>query len=179
MSFGSPIFAWNTEPDHARLQDRFTSPQELREAKSFLRAFRFKMRFGELTRTRLRLLRFELQDNVAQCDWLARPADQWDAGLGIELARRHASQQALKDAIAMRALLFKSARSLQSGDFRVYRDSSQHGRQLIATGRVERTDQDARHIRSLAMRAKLLGFKFTLEDEVLIAIPTGFEPCYA
>jgi hypothetical protein len=50
---------------------------------------------------------------------------------------------------------------------RFYRET-QSGRELIAAGRVERGDRVARNVRSLAMRAKLLGFQFNFEDEVLL-----------
>ena len=70
-------------------------------------------------------------------------------------------------------MLFQTLRGLDRGELRIYRET-QSGRELIAAGRVERRDRVARNVRSLAMRAKLLGFRFAFEGDVLLRM--GAEP---
>jgi hypothetical protein len=141
--------------------------ESLYAAGEFVRALRVKLRFGELTRAPLRLLRLEVTETDVQCDLLARHADRWDAGLSGKVRLRNEAQQALQDAIQVRALLFKTLPGLDRGEMRIYRET-QNGRELIAAGHVERRDRVARNVVSLAMRAKLLGFQFNFEDEVLL-----------
>src|ERR1700728_5400633 len=106
MSFGSAIFpsdpyrkAWPAEGEGGLVK-------QLYKAGQFLRGIRVQMRFGELTRAPLRLLRLQMIDDVVECDWLARSPDRWDADLSRNVQQRHASLQALRDAIDVRALLF-------------------------------------------------------------------------
>ena len=108
------------------------------QCQPFLRGMRVQMRHGDLSRAPLHLLRFHLEDQVAECDWLACPADIWDRDLRLEIGHRHESLQTLKDAIDVRAS-------------RV-RFNGVH---------------DFRNVRSVAMRAKLMGFRFNFENEVL------------
>ena len=61
---------------------------------------------------------------------------------------------------------------MKTAELRVYRQTSTFARDLIITGCVQRNDHSARSIHSLAMRAKVLGFRFYLEDEVLSKIST-------
>jgi hypothetical protein len=133
----------------------------------FVRALRVKLRFGDLTRSPLRLLRLQVTETAVECDLLARRADSWDAGLSGKVRQRNEAQQALLDAIEVRGLLFKTLRGMDQGELRIYRET-ESGRELIAAGRVERRDRVARNVRSLAMRAKLLGFQFAFEDDVLL-----------
>jgi hypothetical protein len=141
--------------------------ESLCAAGEFVRALRVKLRFGELTRAPLRLLRLQITETDVECDLLARDADRWDAGLSGKVRQRNEAQQALHDAIQVRALLFQTLRGLDRGELRIYRETHS-GRELIAAGRVERRDRVARNVRSLAMRAKLLGFQFAFEDDVLL-----------
>jgi hypothetical protein len=141
--------------------------ESLCAAGEFVRALRVKLRFGELTRSPLRLLRLQITEADVECDLLARRADSWDAGLSSKVRQRNEAQQALQDAIQVRALLFRTLRGLDRGDLKIYRET-ESGRELIAAGRVERRDRVARNVRSLAMRAKLLGFQFTFEDDLLL-----------
>jgi hypothetical protein len=141
--------------------------ESLCAAGEFVRALRVKLRFGELTRAPLRLLRLQLTETDVECDLLARHADRWDAGLSGKVRQRNEAQQALQDAIQVRALLFKTLPGPDRGELRIYRET-QSGRELIAAGRVERRDRVARNVQSLAMRAKLLGFQFIFEDDVLL-----------
>ncbi len=141
--------------------------ESLCAAGEFVRALRVKLRFGELTRSPLHLLRLQVTETDVECDLLARQADRWDAGLSSKVRQRNEAQQALRDAIQVRALLFKTLPGLERGELRIYR-ATQSGRELIAAGRVERRDRVVRNVRSLAMRAKLLGFQFNFEDDVLL-----------
>lgn len=137
----------------------------------FLRKLRIQLRFGELTRAPLRLLRLNILGEIVKCDWLARTSDPWDADLSQGARERHASLQALKDAIDVRALLFETMPHVETGDFRVYRETPNFARELIITGCVQRNDHSSRSIHSIAMRAKVLGFRFYLEGDVLRMIP--------
>jgi hypothetical protein len=63
--------------------------------------------------------------------------------------------------------LFGAVPGLTEGLVRVYRTSSSGENELIIEGTVTRDDPPTREIRSLAMRAKLRGFRFSLEDGIL------------
>jgi len=67
---------------------------------------RIQMRFGELSRAPLGLLRLELRGNSAECDLMCRPADEWDRDIPQRASDLNVSTQALQDAIAVRDLLF-------------------------------------------------------------------------
>lgn len=133
----------------------------------FVRAMRRQMRFGQLSRAPLRLLRFELRGPAAECDWVARPADEWDAGLPERIGNGNASRQALQDAIAVRELLFDALPGIETALFRVFRQSVAGTLELIITGMVDREQEARRNTRSLAKQAKVLGFQFWLEDGTL------------
>jgi hypothetical protein len=81
--------------------------QTLDEIGSFARSFRTKLRFGELSRAPLRLLRFQLQGKDVECDWIARVSDEWDHDLPTAKREFAATQQALEDSLAVRAWLFR------------------------------------------------------------------------
>ena len=136
----------------------------------FVRTLGVRLRYGHLSRAPLRLLRLELRGNAAKCDWVARPADPWDADLPRPVGDRHASAQALEDAIALRGLLFGALPGVTTAVFRVYRGSCSTGPELIIEGTVAREQSAARSVRSLAMRAKLCGLRFWLEDGILEAL---------
>lgn len=135
-----------------------------------LRNWRARLATGELSRAPLRLLRFELGRGGAVCEWIARPPDSWDVGLRPEIGMRHASEQALRDAIAVRALVFKLIPGLDNADFRIYRESSL-GLELIITGEVQRENGCHRRSISTPMRAKLMGLRFELEEGILCGSP--------
>jgi hypothetical protein len=135
----------------------------------FVRGLRVQMRFGELSRAPLRMLRLQLKESTAECDWLARFPDTWDAGLIPEIGQRHASLQALKDAVDVRCLLLLMLPDVDAAYLRIYRETPAHVRELIIAGHVYRTTASFRNVHSVAMRAKLLGFRFSLENEVLRA----------
>jgi hypothetical protein len=136
----------------------------------FLRDLRIQMRFGELTRAPLRLLRFQISEDLVECDWVAREPDPWDADLSRRVGQRHASMQAIQDAIDVRNLLFDIVPGADTALLRAYRSGPGFD-ELIIAGTSERSDRVARSVRSLAMRAQLLGFRFSLDDGILNELP--------
>ena len=167
MSFGSPISPFDPSGENWWLKGSSGLAQQICRVGHFLQDFRVQMRFGTLTRAPLRLLRFQVKDGIAECDWIARAQDQWDADLPREIGKRHASLQALKDAIDIRALLFSTMPDITSARLRVYRDSPAPLRELIIVGSLRRNESSFRSVHSLAMRAKLIGFRFCLENDLL------------
>jgi len=139
----------------------------------FLCRFRVQLRYGELTRAPLKLLRLTVLADSVECDWLARPQDPWDADLPAKMGLRHASLQTLRDAIDVRSLLFRSFSNLDTAYFRIYRDSQDNKQEMIVSGCVQRNDHSSRRLHSLTMRARVLGFRFHLEDEKLLELPRG------
>jgi len=133
----------------------------------FGRALRRQMRFGELSRAPLRLLRIEWRGDRAECDWLARPADEWDRDVSRTVSAGNESEQALRDAIALRELLFDALPDVETATLRVFRQSAQGSRDLIITGTVNRIEEIPQNVSSVAMQAKLLGFQFWFEEGIL------------
>jgi hypothetical protein len=144
--------------------------RQLWDISNFVRGLRIQLRFGELSRAPLRLLRLELYGETVECDWVARPADPWDMDLAPSVNERHASAQALEDAIAIRELLFRLLPDAQAGVLRVFRHGGERDLDLIISGTVAREQLATRHFHSVAMRAKLLGLQFWLEDGNLAAM---------
>jgi hypothetical protein len=136
----------------------------------FVRATRRQMRFGELSRAPLQLLRLEWRGDFVECDWLMRPADEWDRDVPLHVSDRNVSEQALRDAIAVREMLFDALPGVNSAASRVFRPSADGARDLIITGAVTREEEVPRSVSSTAMRAKLLGFQFGIEDGTLEAL---------
>jgi hypothetical protein len=126
----------------------------------FVRARRRQMRFGELSRAPLRLMRLEWRGDVAECDWMARPADEWDREWPTQVSNANFLEQSLQDAIAIRGLLFDALPGVATASLRVFRQSAGGARDLIITGTVTRGEEVPRNVPSTAMRAKLLGFQF-------------------
>ena len=138
------------------------------EIADFLRGLRREMRFGELSRAPLQLLRLELRDQTLACDWMARPADIWDVNLRQPVRERNESMQALADAMAVRDLAFDTLPDLYIAILRAFRPSSaREPPELIIAGSIHRDDPELCERASLAMRAKLSGFRFCLEGERL------------
>jgi hypothetical protein len=98
---------------------------------------------------------------------MCRPADEWDRDIPRRVSDLNVSTQALRDAIAVRDLLFCALPSVETASLRVFRESPAGEDQLIITGTVAREQQTSRYVASVAMRAKLLGLQFWLEDGVL------------
>ena len=80
--------------------------KQLWEAADFIRNVHRRLRFGDLSRAPLKLLRLEVRGEEAECEWMARPADPWDADLQPGVGEQHASSQALEDGLAIRKLIF-------------------------------------------------------------------------
>ena len=152
--------------------------RHLCEVGDFVRRLRIQARFGELSRARLCLLRVQLCGEYAECDWIARPPDPWDAMLPPIVGRRNASTQALHDAIKIQSLLFRVLPDLQKAELRGFRYSPEDSLELIVSGTVNRDVHVPAKVRSLVMRAKLFGFRFWLQDGVLEELQpeTGFPP---
>jgi hypothetical protein len=153
--------------------------EQLSNVSLFLFRLRTQLRFGELTRAPLKLLRLQLVADVVECEWLARSPDIWDADLPARIGRRHSSLQTLRDAIDVRSLLFHAIPDADTVYFRIYRENAAHMREMVVTGCAQRNDNSARAVHSLAMRAKVLGFRFRLEDGILCKMPGDDKPAYA
>ena len=150
--------------------------RQLCEIGDFVRRIRVQTRFGDLSRAKLKLLRFELSGAEAECNLLARPADPWDAGLPAYVADRNVSAQALKDAMSVRALLFRVFPDISRAVLRIYRRSG-NSIELVIAGALQRGEHAPPTVRSLAMRAKLSGFRFWLDDGILESLEP--EECFA
>lgn len=138
------------------------------ELADFIRAMRRRLRFGELSRAPLELRRVELCGSDAECDWNTRPADPWDASLREYEREWNASQQALRDALTIRELLFAAFPQVDRAVLRAFRPSSaREPPELLIAGRVRRCDGTGMRLRSWAMKAKLYGLQFNLEDGIL------------
>jgi hypothetical protein len=141
------------------------------EAADFIRGLRRQMRFGELSRAPLRMLRMEMTEDRAECDWVARPADIWDSDLPSREGDRNASEQALRDAIRIRELVFAALPKVETAILRSLRPAG--GREppeVIITGITTREAPPVLRVPSLVMRAKLCGFHFAMEDGILRAL---------
>lgn len=137
------------------------------EVADFLQRMKTRLRFGDYSRAKLRLLRFELRGETAECEWVARPNDPWDAGLPAHVRDQNQTIQALHDAINIRDALFKSMPAVKCARLRVYRQQEEQEPELIITGSVSREDVPPPRVASLAMRAMLYGLHFRLEDGAL------------
>lgn len=167
MSSVSAVSPFEPESDEWWSKGSSRLAKQLCDASLFYRQLRVQMRFGELTRAPLQLTRFQMKDNVAECDWLARLPDLWDQDLKPEIGQRHASLQALKDAVDVRSLLFYLLPDIDAAYLRIYRRRSAYANDLVIAGHVQRMAPSFRSVHSIVMRAKLLGFRFSLQSDVL------------
>jgi hypothetical protein len=133
-------------------------------ASEFVRRIRSQMRFGERSRAPLRLLRLEVREDIAECEWMARPNDPWDADLPMELRSQNELFQALRDALSVREALFQSLPEVRSATVKVYRRKEQVAPELIISGIFSREDEPPARLSSLVMQAKLCGLRFNLSD---------------
>lgn len=172
MSFSFPLFISPTRDD-GWCSGKPTFAARLLEVGFLFRSWRARLQMGELSRAPLRLLRFEVNEDGAECEWIARQPDPWDADLRPDIGRRHASEQALRDALAVRSVIFTLLPEVDQASLRVYREppsgheSPDRSRELIIAGQVQRYAGVYRPALSTAMRAKLLGLCFVLEDGIL------------
>jgi hypothetical protein len=167
MSTASAISPFDPESENWWSKGTSRLAKRVCDVGLFVRSLRVQMRFGDLTRAPLKMLRLQLNENVAECDWLARVPDAWDASLMPEIGQRHASLQALKDAVDVRGLLFEMLPDVDAAYLRIYRELPTRRRELIIAGHVHRGAASFRSVHSVAMRAKLLGFRFSLENDIL------------
>ena len=143
------------------------------EVADFARAVRREMRFGEISRAPLKLLRMELRNDSVECDWIARPPDIWDSSLRRPVRDRNESQQALLDAITVRNLVFDALPKIDCAVLRAFRQPAREPPEMILLGTVSREAPEVHRVNSLAMRAKLYGFCFILEDGFLRPLHVG------
>ena len=108
-----------------------------------------------------------------ECDWLMRPSDPWDKDLPEHLAKENQTLQALRDAMSLREVIFESFPAVINAELRMFRADGEHRLELVMTGKVNRNNDVFERVASVAMRAKLCGFHFTLkagEMETLTAV---------
>jgi hypothetical protein len=127
----------------------------------FVKQVRSKLRTGELSREPVKLLRLEWKPERVECDWLMRPPDPWDAYIPPHKARENETSQALKDALTLRNMIFKAFPAAEMAELRMFRLEADQ-LDLMMTGTIARNDQFYERVPSMAMRAKLCGFHFTL-----------------
>jgi hypothetical protein len=144
--------------------------KQLWQVAGFLRELQAQVYFGEFSRAPLRLLRLQLQDVTAECDWVARPSDAWDATLPRRTRDQKASLQALQDSMKLRDMLFGLLPEIRLALLRAFRQSAREPPRLIIAGTVTRQLPAVRKVKSTEMRAKLYGFKFWLDDGVLVPL---------
>lgn len=143
------------------------------EIADFIRGMRRELRFGDLSRAPLRLLRLELSGKSVSCDWLARPGDIFDESLDWRQRERNVSEQALCDAIRVRDLVFETLPQVEGAVLRGFRSSeAREPPELIISGVAVREAPHTFRVSSLVMRAKLCGFQFEIKDGILQALKT-------
>lgn len=75
MSLVSSSSSFDPYEENWSLARRPRLAEQLGNVSRFLRGLRVRMRYGELTRAPLRLLRLNLLGEDVKCDWLARAPD--------------------------------------------------------------------------------------------------------
>jgi hypothetical protein len=140
---------------------------ELVNAMEFLDKARRRMRFGIFSRVPLKLLRVEWKEDQVECDWIMRPADPWDKFLPPALVEEHQTLQALRDALNLRDVVFKAFPSVTRADLCMFRVDVDLRHELMMAGTVTRSNEVLQRVSSIAMRAKLCGFRFSLAQGVL------------
>lgn len=143
---------------------------QLWDIADFVRRLSRQLRFGKFSRAPLKLVRFEWRGETAECEWIVRPPDPWDSDLPEELARRNQTLQALCDALVIREILFETIGSVNTARFRAFRPAAGGASELVITGTVSRDDTPPPRVASEAMRARLFGLQFSLEDGVLESV---------
>ena len=141
--------------------------KELLDVADFLSKVRRRLRFGALSREPLLLLRLEWKGDSVVCDWLMRPTDRWDKELPVPLAQENQTLQALRDALNLRELVFKSFPAVSTAKLCMFRANPDRRLDLVMEGSVSRTNDSFERVTSVAMRAKLCGFQFTLKEGAL------------
>src|SRR6202012_3624189 len=90
----------------------FPLTEKLCDLRCFLLRTHMHLRFGQLSRAPLKLIRLEISPEGIDCEYLARASDPWDVGLPERIVQRHFSLQVLRDAIDVRALIFRAMRDI-------------------------------------------------------------------
>jgi len=140
---------------------------ELMQTADFLSRARRRMRYGALSREPLRLMRLEWKETVVECDWLMRAPDVWDRFLPQHLVRSHQSLQALRDALNLRDLVFAAFPRVSQAELRMFRREPDRPLEVLMCGTVHRANEIMQRVPSVAMRAKLCGFEFSLAEGIL------------
>jgi hypothetical protein len=96
MTFVSAASPFDPYTDEWTSEGRPRLGEQFFKVGHFLHGLRVRMRFGEISRAPLRLLRLNLLGEVVKCDWLARAPDPWDKDLSQSIGERHASLQTLR-----------------------------------------------------------------------------------
>ncbi len=135
--------------------------RDLLDAADFLRRVRRRMRFGEFSREPLKLLRLEWKEDAVECDWLMRPSDPWDVDLPARIVEENQTLQALRDALSLRNIVFESFPGVDNAELRMFRVGADQLPELVMTGSVIRSNEVFERVASIAMRARLCGFRFT------------------
>lgn len=138
--------------------------RELFDTAGFLGRARRRMRWGAYSREPLMLLRVGWRGDSVECDWLMRPIDPWDRDLPPYLARENQTLQALQDALNLREIVFRSFPAVMNADLRMFRADENHRLELVMRGNISRSNEVLHRVASVAMRAKLCGFRFTLAE---------------
>src|SRR5450755_1957408 len=73
--------------------------KEILGSVGFFQAISNQMRFGEFSRLPIRVERFAIKEDAAECDWFMRPPDPWDVELPTRQREEHLTQQALSDGL--------------------------------------------------------------------------------
>jgi hypothetical protein len=133
-------------------------------AAEFVWRIRHQLRFGERSRLPLKLVRLEMREDFAECEWIARRPDPWDHDLPAHAREQNETWQALRDALSIRDALFKSIPEVRFARLKVYRQQSAVDPELVISGTVSRDDEVPPRLSSLVMRAKLCGLRFNLSD---------------
>ena len=76
------------------------------------------------------------------------------------LARENQTLQALRDALSLREVVFKSFPAVVNADLRMFRADDEHRLELVMRGSTSRSNEALYRVASVAMRAKLCGFHF-------------------
>jgi hypothetical protein len=140
---------------------------ELFDASDFLGRAHRRLRFGAFSREPLLLLRVEWKGDLVECDWMMRPADLWDKHLPAHVAMENQTLQALRDALSLREIVFKCFPAVVNANLRMFRADRGHHLELVMRGCVSRSNGALHRVPSVAMRAKLCGFQFTMADGAL------------
>ena len=139
----------------------------VREAALFIAQSHTSLRVGELSREALTILRLEWRGGYVECDWLMRPIDPWDRNLPQQKALEQQTLQAFRDALALRELVYASFTTAMDAQLRMFRADRDRRLELFMAGQTTRLNQYSNRVPSLAMRAKLSGFRFVLSNGIL------------